>query len=258
MPEIDASGELRAGIAVPRAVTVTRPATRAPAANAARPANHALAAVSTSTAFSGVAAEGAELGVAEGPPEESGLLDGVAAFVQPPPMEIGKWYVIEFVAGPDKRRITEEAEDRTLTRERRIYVGNLMRVRLLKDKAFEITPKSDEEQETGADKTATWSWNVKPLASGKQTLQAEVDVIGRKADGTIGKIDGVTRRVDIEVKVNRMDEALGAIDHASNIGDKLTGLFSSWQKTIAALVALLGAIGLLLWKLGLKRAKPAD
>jgi len=35
-------------------------------------------------------------------------------------------------------------------------------------------------------------------------------------------------------------------------------LFGTWQKTIAALVALLGAIGLLLWKLGLKRAKPAD
>jgi len=200
---------------------------------------------------------GGEMGVAEGPPEESGLQDGVAAFVQPPPMEIGKWYVVEFVAGPDKQKIVEEAEDRTLTRERRVYVGNVMRVRLLKDKAFEITPKSDEQQETGADKTATWSWNVKPLASGKQALQAEVDVIGRKADGTMGKIDGVTRRVEIEVKVNRMDEALGAIDQASTVGDKLTGLFSSWQKTIAALVALLGAVGLLLWKLGLRRAKPA-
>lgn len=192
----------------------------------------------------------------------AGVEEGVGAFVKPPPMQADRWYVIEFVAGPTEQKIRAETEGQDLTAPTRIYVGKWMRVTLLDDPAFEIKRKSPTtgkgEQQTGLDKTATWLWDVRPNVGGPHSLKAEVEVLSKNADGSFERIDGYTRKVDVTVKVGALKETLGAIDQASTIGEKLTKLFGTWQKTIAALVALLGAIGLLAWKLGLKRAKPAD
>ncbi len=49
-----------------------------------------------------------------------------------------------------------------------------------------------------------------------------------------------------------------AVDDGTTIADKLSKLFGSWQKTVGALVALIGAIGVLAWRLGLRKAKPAE
>jgi hypothetical protein len=196
---------------------------------------------------------------AEGPPD-AGVEEGVGAFVKPPPMEVDHWYVVEFAAGPTEQKIRAETEGQALTAPAQIYVGKWMRVVLLDDPAFEIKRKSPidgkGEQETGLDKTATWLWDVRPKAGGAHSLQAEVEVLDRKADGSFERIDGYTRKVDVTVKVGALRGTLGAIDQASSIGDKLTGLFNSWQKTVTALVALIAAIGLLMWRIGLRKTKP--
>ena len=58
------------------------------------------------------------------------------------------------------------------------------------------------------------------------------------------------------MRVSAADRTHDRIKTATALGSDLTGLFGTWQKTIAALVALLGAIGLLAWKLGLRKSKP--
>jgi len=194
---------------------------------------------------------------AEGP-DESDVQEGVAAFVKPPPMEVDRWYVVEFVAGPSEQKIREETEGQQLTAPTRVFVAKMMRVTLLDNPAFEIKAKGSTEQATGFDKTATWLWDVRPKTADAKALQAKVEVLRKLPDGGFETIESYTRKVDVTVRVGAFNNTLGAIDNASTIGNKLTGLFNSWQKTVAALVALITGIGVLMWRLGLRRAKPAD
>lgn len=174
-------------------------------------------------------------------------------------MEVGKFTVIKFVAGPSEEDIRTQTEGAALTASTAVYVAKAMRVTLLPSPSFEIKARTKAEQISGLDKTATWSWDVKPLNDDARKLEAEIKIFALNDDGSFGaELDNYSREVEVEVRVGKMTRAIGAIDDASTIGEKLTGLFGTWQKTIAALVALLGALGLLLWKLGLKRAKPAS
>ena len=189
---------------------------------------------------------------------DDGIEQGVAAFVKPPPMEVDHWYVVEFAAGPKEANVREETEGRALTALTRVYVAQTMRVTLLDNPAFEIKPKTASEQATGLDKTATWLWDVRPKSADGNALQAKVEVLRKLSDGTMEVVESYTRSVPVSVHIGGMKRTLGAIDDASTVGSKLTGLFGTWQKTIGALVALLGALGLLAWKLGLRKTKPAD
>ena len=192
---------------------------------------------------------------AEGPADE-GIEQGVAAFVKPPPMIVDHWSVVEFAAGPSEDRLHEETEGQQLTTTTHVYVAPMMRVTLLDNPAFEIKAKGSPEQATGLDKTATWLWDVRPKSTDAKSLEAKVEVLRKRADGSLETIESYTRKVDVMVRVDGLKHTLAAIDDASSVGDKLTKLFTSWQKTIAALVALLGAGGLLAWKLGLRKSKP--
>ena len=167
------------------------------------------------------------------------------------------------LTGPDKQADHRGAENETLApaETRQIYVGTCdAGPPCMKHNAFEITPMSDATTgHQAATRPRPGLWNVKPLLSGEhKLLKAQVDVLERQCRRHVWPvINGVARSGSIfTVKVDKASEALGAIDQASKVGDKLTGLFSSWQKAIVALVALLGAVGLLLWKLGLRKAKP--
>ena len=229
------------GSAGPPAVTAAQRVRRAPATASAGPA--------ASAALSDVTAEGAALGVEE----------GVAAFVEPPSMEVGKFSVIKFVAGPNEKAIGAQTQGVALTDPTAIYVAKAMQVTLLPNPSFEIKARSKAQQITGFDKTATWSWDVKPLNDDVNRLEAEIKIFALNDDNSFGReLETYSREVEVEVRIGKMTRAIGAIDDASTIGEKLTKLFGTWQKTIAALVALLGAVGLLAWKLGLKRAKPTD
>ena len=197
--------------------------------------------------------------VAEGPGtgglEEGGIEKGVAAFIKPPPMEVDHWYEVQFVAGPKEQNLRQET-DGELDETSNIYVARKMRVTLLDNPTFEIKAKTEAEQMTGLDKTATWLWDVRPKSSDAQALRALVTVFKQEPDGSFSEIDSYRRSVRVTVHVGGMKRAIGAIDDASTLGEKLTKLFGTWQKTLAALVALLGAGGLLLWKLGLRKTKP--
>lgn len=208
-----------------------------------------MAAAATSGTLPTVTDEAAALGVEE----------GVASFVKPPPMEVGKFTLIKFVAGPNEDKLRAQTEGAVLTASTAVYVAKAMRVTLIPNPSFEIKAATRADQTTGLDKTATWLWNVKPLNDEANALEAEIEIFALNDDDSFGRrLENYTRKVEVEVRVGGMTRAIGAIDDASTIGNKLTALFNNWQKTVAALVALLGAIGLLLWKLGLKRAKPAD
>ena len=216
------------------------PVSRAPAS--ARTANQAAA-------LRPVTAEAATQGVEQ----------GVGSFAKPDPMFLKQWTPIKFFVGQAERDIREQNPDATLARATAVYVANAMRVRLIPNASFEIKPTSEPDQTTGMYKTATWSWEVRPINDHSKVLEAEIKVFALNPDGTFGRfIVGYSKSVPVEVQVSRVDRTLGAIDTASDVGNKLTGLFGTWQKTIGALVALLGAVGLLAWKLGLRKAKPAE
>lgn len=198
---------------------------------------------------SAVAADAAALGVEA----------GVAAFVRPPPMEVGKFTMVKFVAGPKEADIRTQTEGAVLTASTAVYVGKAMRVSLLDSPSFEIKPRTKAEQITGLDKTATWSWDVKPLNGDAKALEAQIEIFALNPDGSFGQaLENYTRQVEVEVRVGRMQSFSDAVDDGTTIADKLSKLFGSWQKAIGALVALLGAIGVLMWRLGLRKAKPAE
>ena len=78
-------------------------------------------------------------------------------------------------------------------------------------------------------------------------------------DGSFGvEKDSYERDVRVKIEVDKVQQFSDMADKGSKVANSLTGLMGSWQKTIGALVALLGAIGLLAWKLGLRKAKPAE
>lgn len=188
-----------------------------------------------------------------------GVEQGVAAFVEPPPLEVGKFSVIKFVAGPSEAAIAAETEGVALTRSTAVYVAKAMKVTLLPNPSFEIKPATEARQTTGLDKTATWLWNVKPLDDRNQTLEAEIEIFALNDDDSFGRrLERYTRKVEVDVRVGGMQRFSEAVDDGTTIADKLSKLFGSWQKTVGALVALLGAIGLLAWKLGLRKSKPAE
>ena len=187
---------------------------------------------------------------------DDGIEQGVAAFVKPPPMIVDHWYVVEFAASPSEAKLHEETEGQQLTASTNVYVAPMMRVTLLDNPAFQIKPKGAAEQPTGLDKTATWLWDVMPKSTDASKLEAKVEVLRKRADGSFETIESYTRKVDVTVRVAGLKRTLAVIDDASTLGSKLTGLFGTWQKTIAALVALIGALGLLAWKLGLRKSKP--
>lgn len=174
-------------------------------------------------------------------------------------MEVNKVTVVKFVAGLAEQDLRRAAKTAALSEPTAIYVGKAMRVTLVPNASFEIKATTNQDQATGTDKTAVWMWDVKPLNDQVDELVAKIEVFELKDDGSFGSfIDDHTESVRVTVHVDGVTRAAGAIDKASFIGTKLTGLFGTWQKTIGALVALLGAIGLLAWKLGLRRAKPAE
>lgn len=188
-----------------------------------------------------------------------GVQQGVAAFVAPPPMEVGKFSVIKFVAGPNQQAITTETEGVALTRSTAVYVAKAMKVTLLPNPSFEIKPATEARQTTGLDKTATWLWNVKPLDDRNQTLEAEIEIFALNDDDSFGRrLERYTRKVEVEVRVGKMQRFSEAVDDGTTIAEKLSKLFGSWQKAVGALVALLGAIGVLAWRLGLRKLKPAE
>ena len=215
------------------------------------PASRAIASVAASRplALPAVSEEASSQGVEQ----------GVAAFVKPPPMEVGKFSVIKFVAGPNEAAIGAETEGEALTRSTSVYVAKAMKVTLLPNPSFEIKPATEAKQTTGMDKTATWLWNVKPLDDRSRALEAEIEIFALNDDDSFGRrLERYTRKVQVEVRVGKMQRFSEAVDDGTTVADKLSKLFGSWQKTVGALVALIGAVGLLAWRLGLRKSKPAE
>ena len=166
---------------------------------------------------------------------------GVGAFVVPGDMDIDNWTTLEFVVGPDEAVLAEETEGRKLTPTATVYVAPTMRVTLLPDPNFQFQPQSDAIQDTGADRTATWQWKVKPLQGGDATLFARVEVGERKPDGTLAVVKTYTRRVGVHVRVGTWKGFLSALKSAASVGDVVGTLVGSIGKTVTALAAMVTA-----------------
>jgi hypothetical protein len=193
--------------------------------------------------------------VAEGP---AGDVDnrpfaGLGAFVQPPVWKVGNTYSLEFVVGQNERALSEVAENRRTTTARSIWMAPTMRVTLDPNPNFEIAPQNrDQEiQDLSPERTAAWFWNVKPLKPGKFTLVARVEALQRGPDGELIRgPDGKPRTrvyppktVEVQVKVGAGQGVMNAIENAKKVGEASEGLFSSWQKALIALAALITALG---------------
>ena len=187
-----------------------------------------------------------------------GVEKGVAAFVTPPPMKVTVPTTIKFIAGPSQQALAAQNQG-ALEESVDIYIGKGMQVVLYPNSSFKITPLSDARQLTLTDKTAVWSWEVTPLNDKSDKLIAQVKVYAVNPDGSFGvEKDSYERDVRVKIEVDKVQQFSDMADKGSKVANSLTGLMGSWQKTIGALVALLGAIGLLAWKLGLRKAKPAE
>ena len=212
------------------------------------PAPTSSASAAQSTALRPVTAEAAAQGVEQ----------GVGSFAKPDPMTVNQWTTIKFFVGLAEQDVREQSAGAALSEPAAVYVAKAMRVRLSPNPSFEIKPTSDEAQLTGTmGKTATWSWQVRPIDDRSDKLEAEIKVYALNPDNSFGStITGYSKRVKVEVRISAADRTHDRIKTATALGSDLTGLFGTWQKTIAALVALLGALGLLAWKLGLRKSKP--
>ena len=171
----------------------------------------------------------------------AGAEKGRGAFVNTGDMDLENWHRLEFVVGTSEAALAEESEDQELTPSKGIFVAPIMRVRLLPDPNFEIRPQSPAEQNTGADRAASWQWMVKPLKGGDHSLVAQVEVLEREEDGSLRAVDTYKRRVAIKVRVGTWKGFLNALRGAASFGDLLATLFRSWEKTLLGLTALIAA-----------------
>lgn len=218
-------------------------------ASQASPPPTASVAAAHSVALRPVTAEAAAQGVEA----------GVGSFAKPDPMQVDKWTKIKFSVGQTEQDVRNQTPDAPLSGATAVYVAKAMRVTLVPNASFEIKATSDRDQITGMFKTASWTWEVRPLNDHSKVIEAEIEIFELNEDRTFGPfIHGYPKSVPVEVHVDKVTRTIAFIDTASKVGNKFTGLFGTWQKTIGSLVALLGAIGLLAWKLGLRKAKPAE
>jgi len=186
-----------------------------------------------------------ELAVAAGPPEpppaNDELLQGRGAFVDPGDMNVGLWYPLQFVVGPTQEAMADEAGGQELAPSQGVYIGPMMRVTLLENRNFDVEPKTPAIVRPGADNSASWLWNVSPKRDGTQSLQAQVEVL-QLVDGKYVPVESKTRQVSVKVRVGTWQGFMNALKNAASLGDVLTTLFNSWEKTLGALAALIGAI----------------
>ena len=168
---------------------------------------------------------------------------GQGVFAKPPPMTVGSWSRLEFLVAPDAAGIAAEAGGRETSAADAIFISPVMRVTLLPDPNFDVSPQTPAEQRIGLDKRASWHWNVKPKERGGTfTLVARVQVLD---DGEV--VDDYTSRVDVRVTVGRRERIAEEIGFLTKLADQLAGLFGSWQKALAALAALITA-GFVVWR----------
>lgn len=170
-----------------------------------------------------------------------GIEPGLAAFRKPQPMQVGAYYPILFVAGPNEQSLSEETEGAALTHRRKIFVGPYMQVTLLPDPNFRVKPRTQALQATGADLTTTWEWNVEPLTDGDHVLTAQVDVMRPSPRGGYSTYDSYTRDVAIHITVGSWTAFVEAMRNATSVGDLFGTLFRSWQKTLLAFAAVIVA-----------------
>ena len=105
----------------------------------------------------------------------------------------------------------------------------------------------------------TWKSAIQQVWKPALRLQLVASQEKVNDDDSFGRrLERYTRKVEVEVRVGKLQRFSEAVDEGTTVADKLSKLFGSWQKTVGALVALIGAIGLLAWKLGLRKAKPAE
>jgi hypothetical protein len=131
-----------------------------------------------------------------------------------------------------------------------------MRVRLIPNQNFTITPASPELQQTGHDKSAAWLWNVTPKArDGNHILYARVEVFAQWG-GKLVIFDEYTRRVAVRVRIGTWSAFLNGIREATTLADLVATLFRSWEKTFLALAGLITAI-VGVWVLVRRRKPPS-
>ena len=176
------------------------------------------------------------------PDEPQEFLKGRGAFSKLPDLVVGKSYPLSFVVGPDEEAIEDEAGGLEMAESQSVYVAPMMRVTLLPNPNFETTAASRAEQPTGADRSATWQWNIVPKRDGTHTLSATVEVLRQNPDGGYTTIESKTRHVELDVEVGTWQGFMTALQNAASLADVTTTLFNSWGKTLAALAALIAAI----------------
>ena len=183
-------------------------------------------------------------------PDDGGILKGRGGFINPGDMNVGLWYPLRFVVGPDETAIRDEAGGQELAPSAAVFVGDTMRVTLLPNRNFEFEPTTPGRIRTGIDKSGSWSWNVSPKRDGTHSLEAKVEVL-RMVNGRYSVVDEKTRNVSVKVKVGTWQGLMNALTNAASLGDVLATLFNSWRGTFAALSALAlaiwGAWGAIRW-----------
>ena len=177
-----------------------------------------------------------------GPAPAPDARPGVGGFVAPGDMEVDSWHEVQFAVAPNAVQLQVQVEGQALAGQKPIYVAPVMRVTLLPNPDFDVQPKTEAIQQIGNDLASTWLWSVRPHKGGNEMLDALVEV-GRMNGNQFVAADSYTRHVPVRVKVGTWKGFLNALQNASTLGDALATLFKSWDKTLIALTALIGAIG---------------
>ncbi len=189
-----------------------------------RPLRHTSARPSFSGTRAGAAAPGDD------------IEEGKGAFKKPPPMVVGAAARLIFAVAPDEARVRSHFGNREIGETTDIFISPVMQVDLVPDANFEFTSRSTARIPLGPDRRATWHWDVIPKKRGKFILTAKVQVF---RDGE--PVDEYDAYVDVKVRVGRNETVKAEIGFWKMVGEEFTGLFDTWQKTLLALAALIGA-----------------
>jgi hypothetical protein len=122
---------------------------------------------------------------------------------------------------------------------RQIKMGRRMRACLDADPSFEVKEDKCQTIDTFEMPVAVWRWSVTPTEPGRHTLQVNTVVLVVASDGTTRPVPQIGKSARIEVEVTSYGRWKRFLDGAERWVRSPLGL-------LAALTALVGAIGLLI------------
>ncbi|HMG47252.1 MAG TPA: hypothetical protein VK614_07310 [Allosphingosinicella sp.] len=180
------------------------------------------------------------------------LESGVTAFRTPRQMLVGQPSEVRLAIGAPEQAEEVAATAGGSTTDGRTKmgttrIGRIMRARL-EGSDFDIVAVGDAERDLGATSEEVWIWRVTPRDRGQHQLTAVLEVLAERGESGRERLAIYRGNATIEVDVTAAQKGAQRHQERMTALQRLKELLTSTEGVLAALAAVLAAIGLVVWR----------